>query len=758
MRIVSRLVLISVLIVSGVAGPARGQGPTLVPAALQNITPAGATRGGEVNFTLDGRSLAGAAEAVFSDPAVRGDILPGEGRNQVRVRARIGADAVPGIHRVYLHTPDGTTGAVTFAVSPWPEALEQEPNDRLETATPASLPFTGVGAIAQPGDRDGYRFRAEAGHEVVCEVVASQIRSKLASVLTLHDEHGRVLAETAGMEGTPDALLTYRVASSGQFIVRVRDLENQAGGDVAYRLNVAVVPVAAAVFPLGVGPRGGKVLVTGPNLGTGMEVTVPGSDTEQVSMVRDTPAGTLLRPVAVARGLEPEILEAVESHADPTAAQAVQFPVTVNGRLATPGETDCYRFSARKGQPVVIEVNARRLGSPLDSVIEVLDRTGGRIERATLRCLGETATALNDRDSATPALRLLVWNNLNIHDLVYVRGEVLQITALPRGPDDDVRFRAVRGQRLGLLETTPSGHALNTPVYKVQVHPPGRQFTPNGMPVFRLHYRNDDGGPLYGRDSRLTFTAPADGEYVARLSDVRGEGSPRHTYRLTFRAPRPDFRLTVNPEHPNVPAGARVAVEVTADRLDGYEGEIAVSLDGLPPGIEATSTTIEAGETSALLLLTAAADARTSRRGPPLTVVGRAQIGEQAMVRRVAVAGGRGQVTVLPPPDLVVRTRRPEITLRPGAETQIEATITRRNGFAGRVPVDVRNLPFGVRVLDVGLNGVLIPEGEVSRRFTLYCEPWVKPGTRTVYCTVRVESDPPVEVAGAPLLLRVDGK
>ncbi len=758
MQIVSRFVLYSVLIVTGVVGPARGQGPTLAPAALRSITPAGATRGGEVIFTLDGGSLAGATEAVFSDPAVRGDILPGAGRNQVRVRARIGTDSVPGIHRVYLHTPDGATGAVTFAVSAWPEALEREPNDRLETATPVSLPFTGVGAIALPGDRDGYRFRAEAGQDLVCEVVASQIRSKLGSVLTLHDENGRVLAETAGMDGTPDALLTFRVASSGQFLVRVHDLENQAGGDVSYRLNVAAVPVAAEVFPLGVGPQGGKVVLTGPNLGTGVEVTVPGSDTDQASTVRETTRGTLLRPVTIARGLEPEIVEGAGSHADTATAHAVQFPVTVNGRLTAPGVADCYRFPARKGQPVVIEVNARRLGSPLDSVIEVLDRTGGRIERATLRCLAETATTLNDRDSATPALRLLVWNDLNIHDLVYVRGEVLQITALPRGPDDDVRFRAVRGQRLGLLETTPSGHALNTPVYKVQVHPPGRQFPPNGMPVFRLHYRNDDGGPQYGRDSRLTFTPPADGEYVVRLADVRGEGSSRHTYRLTLRAPRPDFRLTLNPEHPNVPAGARVAVEVTADRLDGYDGEIAVSLDGLPPGIESTSTTIESGEASALLLLTAAHDARTSRGKPPLTVVGQAQIEQQEIVHRVPVAGGRGQVAVLPPPDLVVRTPRPEIILRPGAETQIEATITRRNGFAGRVPVDVRNLPFGVRVLDVGLNGVLIPEGEVSRRFTLYCEPWVKPGTRTVYCTVRVESDPPVEVAAAPLRLRVDGK
>ena len=45
-----------------------------------------------------------------------------------------------------------------------------------------------------------------------------------------------------------------------------------------------------------------------------------------------------------------------------------------------------------------------------------------------------------------------------------------------------------------------------------------RAIASNGMPLFRLHYRSDDGGPLYGKDSRLLFTAPADGEYVVRIA------------------------------------------------------------------------------------------------------------------------------------------------------------------------------------------------------------------------------------------------
>ena len=53
--------------------------------------------------------------------------------------------------------------------------------------------------------------------------------------------------------------------------------------------------------------------------------------------------------------------------------------------------------------------------------------------------------------------------------------------------------------------------------------------------------------------------------------------------------------------------------------------------------------------------------------------------------------------------------------------------IERRNGFKGRVPLEVRGLPHGVRVLDIGLNGILITEREPSAEVVIYAEPWVKP-------------------------------
>src|SRR6185437_5890087 len=107
------------------------------------------------------------------------------------------------------------------------------------------------------------------------------------------------------------------------------------------------------------------------------------------------------------------------------------------------------------------------------------------------------------------------------------------------------------------------------PLYKVEFHPPGRTFPPNGLPVFALNYRNDDGGPGYGKDSRLFFEAPADGLYQARVSDARGAGGPAHAYRLTVRPPRPDFTVSFSPTSPAVWRGGAIPVTVNATRLDG---------------------------------------------------------------------------------------------------------------------------------------------------------------------------------------------
>ena len=74
----------------------------------------------------------------------------------------------------------------------------------------------------------------------------------------------------------------------------------------------------------------------------------------------------------------PEVLEQ-EPNDTPATAQPVTLPVIINGRIGKPGDADVFRFEGRAGDQVVAEVYARRLDSPLDSVLKLTDDAGNQL-------------------------------------------------------------------------------------------------------------------------------------------------------------------------------------------------------------------------------------------------------------------------------------------------------------------------------------------------------------------------------------------
>src|SRR5262249_21255591 len=118
-------------------------------------------------------------------------------------------------------------------------------------------------------------------------------------------------------------------------------------------------------------------------------------------------------------------------------------------------------------------------------------------------------------------------------DYVYLGNELLRIEQLPLNPDADCNFYAVGGQRVGFLDTTPGHHPMGAPVYKVEIHPPGTTFPPNGLPVFNLNYRNDDGGPGGGSGWDARAVPPP----RRRRENTRGGPEPPPSGRPHTRIP-----------------------------------------------------------------------------------------------------------------------------------------------------------------------------------------------------------------------------
>jgi hypothetical protein len=338
-------------------------------------------------------------------------------------------------------------------------------------------------------------------------------------------------------------------------------------------------------------------------------------------------------------------------------------------------------------------------------------------------------------------------------DYLLAGDELMRIRELPKNPDDDCQFYTVNGQRQGFLGTTPTHHPQGQPMYKVSMHPPGTMFSPNGLPVVTLYYRNDDGGAGFGKDSRLVFDPPADGEYFVRIGDSRGQGGPHHGYRLTIRPPRPSFTVTFNPTTPQVAKGSATSITVNANRTDEFDGPIEVRLENLPPGFSAPATTIPVGETSTSFALFAEPNASVPEKSLPLKLIAKAKIDGQEIVREVT--GALPQV--IEPGDIVTTTEQDAVAVKPGGEVRLQVKVERRNGFNGRIPLEVRGLPYGVRVLDIGLNGILITEKESTRTIVLYAEPWVEP-TAHPFVVLAKREGKNTEHAAKSVLLRVSDK
>ncbi|HEX5272940.1 MAG TPA: hypothetical protein VFW33_20725, partial [Gemmataceae bacterium] len=637
--------------------------------------------------------------------------------------------------------PEPKKPAPAQPADPFPKVDEVEPNNSPTAAQEVALPASIHGAIAKAGDVDYYRFRAKAGQEVGAQAQPTA-GSKLDPVLVLTDGAGRVVAEGSGTLG-------YTCPTAGTYALGLRDRDYRGGADMPYRLHVGNLPVVTSVFPLGV-QRGTEQVVTleGVNLG--------GTKTVRVKAPADAAPGTRI-PVSVTapHGAplgNPSVVVGEFPEAQGLHPLGLAPPFTANGRIDRPGASESWTFSAKQGHRLILEVNARRLGSRLDSVIEVLGADGRPVQRAVLRAVAKTNIVFRDHDSTGGGIRIDAWSELRVNDYLYVGGELLRIRELPKNPDDDCQFWSAGGQRLGWLGTTPIYHPLGEAMYKVTIHPPGTTFPPNGFPVIALPYRNDDGGPGYGKDSRLVFDPPADGEYQVRVGDADGRGGVGYGYRLTVRPPRPDFRVSLAPAAPAVWKGGAVPVSINVERLDDFAGKIEVRLENLPPGFSAPASNILPEDSSTAIALSADASAASPpAASSPLKVVARATIDGKEVVREAAGALPK----VIDGGDIVTTAGQSEVTLRPGGETRLTVTVERHNGFTGRIPLEVRGLPHGVRVLDVGLNGILITEKETTRTIVIHAEPWVEPGAHPFVVLARSERKG-TEHAAKSVLLKVE--
>jgi len=318
----------------------------------------------------------------------------------VFVEVTMAPDAAPGWRELRLATPRGVTNPLVFHVGQLPEvsrkpmisctlqvlgkeeqALRKRPPEEEEVLV--TVPCTANGQIA-PGEVNRYRFEARKGQRLLISVEARLLNPYVADavpgwfqpVLTLRNAAGKEVAFCDDYRFKPDPVLFFEVPADGSYVLHVTDAIYRGREDFVYRLTIGELPFLASIFPLG--GRAGeptKFEMAGWNLAKAV-LAPPSKDAGPgVHRVAASSSGFASNCLPLALDTLPEAFDK-ESNNDRRSAQKVKLPVIINGRIDRPDDWDIFQFTGSTGDTVVAEVSARRLDSPLDSVLKLTDEKG----------------------------------------------------------------------------------------------------------------------------------------------------------------------------------------------------------------------------------------------------------------------------------------------------------------------------------------------------------------------------------------------
>ncbi|MCM8776970.1 MAG: PPC domain-containing protein [Candidatus Omnitrophica bacterium] len=304
-------------------------------------------------------------------------------QEMVLVDIEIYPSAPLGNRELRLQTPRGITNPLCFQIGAIPEVLEEEPND----PTIEGLPVQGIPVVfngqIMPGDVDRFRFNAHKGQNLVIEVYARGLIPYMAdavpgwfqATLTLYNSQGKKIAYIDDYRFSPDPVMFFNVPEDGDYTIEIKDALYRGREDFVYRLSISERPFVTSIFPLG-GKERNKATVS-----------LNGINIPEKYLLIDTSPGPFIRKTFLynQHGQSNPILYTVDSLPEHNEsrhnnsiddAEYITLPKTINGRIERQGDVDIFKFECPSNFELVAEVYARRLGSPLDSLLRVVDSSG----------------------------------------------------------------------------------------------------------------------------------------------------------------------------------------------------------------------------------------------------------------------------------------------------------------------------------------------------------------------------------------------
>ncbi len=601
---------------------------------IDNLRPHAIQRGTVTTIHFYGIELLDPQDILFSDAGLELIELSAYNDRHIaaRVRAAAGCQLGPTTFRVC--TGRGISNMRAMSVSALPIVEEREPNNQVEQAELVTIPCTYHGRI-QNEDIESVAVDLTEGEQLAVEVEGIRIgREFIDPLLTILDPDGvEVITVDDTMRTRQDPFAVFTVQKTGRHVIRVRDARF-AGNDLyLYLLHIGHFPRPAYAWPPGGRPDETLELTW---RGEGQEawqqtVLLPPVESPRHSaafaarLFPENESGVSPTSVGIRVVDLPSATE-VEPNNRPPQATPMQVPGVARGAIGKAGDQDFFRFAARKGHPLEIEVFARRtLRSPLDPGLSIRDAQGKQL--AANDDNGSPDGFIDFNPPADGDYFLLIRDHLRRGGPDYV----YQVEVTPRTPELILRtpdripyvsspFALPRGGRMAVLLIATRRHFGDAIQLACQSLPPGVTVEMPDIPQGRdrgpivFHVAPDAGRGGFLIPIRGTATSgerELDGHFQQRTMLVRGANNrdmwghdaDRLAVAVTNEAP---FSIDVVPPQVPLVRNGSMDLKLVATRQQGFDGPITARMIYNPPGVYSRGTVvIPAGQQEAVLPLTA---------------------------------------------------------------------------------------------------------------------------------------------------------
>ena len=276
----------------------------------------------------------------------------------------VDSNAAPGDRELRLRNGTGLSNPVVFQVGQIPEIRERTKDEEDLGALPVLKPPVVLNGQIMPGEVDRFPLQLVGGQKLVVAAQARKLIPYLAdavpgwfqAIVALYDANGKQLICDDDCGFDPDPAFVFRVPSDGQYTLEIRDAIYRGREDFVYRVDVGDETLIKSLFPLG--GRGGVPMGAG-------------------RMDKDVCSKLAEEHFQPSGGPLPQCSE-VEPNETGQTSMRVKLPQIISGGISKPGDKDVFAIEGHAGDAVVAEVYARRMGSPLDSLLRLID-TSGRV-------------------------------------------------------------------------------------------------------------------------------------------------------------------------------------------------------------------------------------------------------------------------------------------------------------------------------------------------------------------------------------------